>query len=180
MQTGRGVLLIAHERERAAAAAMMGPCDMAFRQVRDARGFNTVLLTPALDALKDIWQNIVLLDGDLLPGEAEAVMTRCPRAAMHALNPNPEFAALLRDIAMDDEPLRALYRRLRLGGLLSAAQLAEDCGLTLPQVLTGLTAFHQVGLAEISLDPYAVRLLPPVKCRMDDSPLIHYLREGGC
>ena len=77
---------------------------------------------------------------------------------------------------MDDETLRALYRRLRLGGTLAASKLAEDCGLTIPQVLTGLTAFHQVKLAEVSLDPYAVRLLPPVKCRMDDSPLIHYLR----
>ena len=177
LSSGRGVLMIAHERERAAAAAMLGPCDIAFRQVKDMRSFNTVLLTPELDALADTWQDVVLLDGDALPGEAQAIMTRCPRAAMHALAPNPEFTALLRDIAMDDETLRSLYRRLRQGGVLTAVQLAEDCGLTLPQALTGLTAFGQVGLAEVSLDPYAVRLLPPVKCRMDDSPLIRYLRS---
>ena len=58
-----------------------------------------------------------------------------------------------------------------------ASQLAQDCGLTIPQVLVGLTAFSQVKLAEVSLEPYAVRLLPPVKCRMDDSPLVHYLRN---
>ena len=180
LQPGRGTLLIAHERERAAAAALTGPCDIAFRRVRDARGFNTVLLTPELDALQDVWRDIVLLDGDVLPGEAQAIMARCPRATMHTMSPNPEFTALLRDVAMDDEALRVLYRRLRLGGSLAAAQLAEDCGMTLPQIFTGLTAFHQVRLAEVSLDPYAVRLLPPVKCRMDDSPLIRYLREGGC
>ena len=45
------------------------------------------------------------------------------------------------------------------------------------QVLLGLTAFHQVKLAEFSLEPYAVRLLPPVKCRMDDSPLVRYVRR---
>ena len=39
------------------------------------------------------------------------------------------------------------------------------------------TAFHQVKLAEFSLEPYAVRLLPPVKCRMDDSPLVRYVRR---
>ena len=177
LPSGRGVLMIAHERERAAAAALLGPCDIAFQQVKDPRGFNTVLLTPDLGALTDCWRDIVLLDGDLLPGEAQAIMARCPRATLHALTPNPEFAALLRDIAMDDETLRGLYRRLRMGGSLTAPQLAEDCGLTQPQVLTGLTAFMQVGLAEVSLDPYAVRLLPPVKCRMDDSPLIHYLRS---
>ena len=176
LKSGRGVLMIAHERGRATATAMTGPCDMAFRLVKDARGFNTVLLTPQLDALRDIWQDVVLLDGDLLPGEAEMIAERCPRASLHALQPNPELTALLQDIAMDDEPLRALYRRARLGGTLAASQLADDCGLTVPQVLTGLTAFHQVKLAEVSLDPYAVRLLPPVRCRMDDSPLIRYLR----
>ena len=176
LQQGRGVLLIGHERERLAAAAMAGPCDIALRQVRDGRGFNTALLTPDLGALSDLWQDIILLDGDVLPGEAEAIQARCPRATLHALSPNPAFTALLRDLAMDDESLRALYRRLRQGGTLAAARLAEDCGLTLPQVLTGLTAFRQVGLAEVSLDPYAVRLLPPVRCRMDDSPLIRYWR----
>ena len=180
LQAGRGVLMIGHERERAAAAAMAGPCDVAFRQVRDPRGFNALLLTPDLDALTDTWREIVLLDGDLLPGERDAITARCPRAAIHVMSPNPELAALLRDIAMDDDTLRALYKRLRQGGSLAAPRLAEDCGLTLPQVLVGLTAFMQVGLAEVSLDPYAARLLPPVKCRMDDSPLIRYLRKGGC
>ena len=177
LQSGRGVLMIAHERERAAAMALQGPCDVAFRRVRDERGFNTVLLAPQLDALKDVWREIILLDGDVLPGEAEAIMLRCPRATLHALKPNPDFTALLADVAMDDEPLRVLYRRVRQGGTLAVPQLAEDCGLTVPQVFTGLMAFHQVKLADVSLDPYAVRLLPPVRCRMDDSPLIRYLRE---
>ena len=177
LQPGRGVLMIAHERERAAAVSLEGPCDIAFRQVKDLRGFNTVLVTPRLELLTDIWRDIILLDGDVLPGEAEAIMMRCPRATLHALKPNPDFTALLADLAMDDETLRVLYRRLRLGGTLAASQLAEDCGLSVPQVLTGLTAFHQVRLAEVSLDPYAVRLLPPVKCRMDDSRLVRYWRK---
>ena len=176
LQAGRGVLLIAHERERAAAMALEGPCDIAFRQVKDERGFNTVLLTPQLDALRDVWRDIVLLDGDALPGEVQAIMMRCPRATLHSLGPNPNFTALLRDIALEDESLRVLYRRVRQGSSLAAPQLAEDCGLTLPQVLTGLTAFQQVKLAEVSLEPYAVKLLPPVKCRMDDSRLVRYLR----
>ena len=59
---------------------------------------------------------------------------------------------------------------------MAAAQLGADTGLTAQQVVTGLMAFHQVKLVEMSLDPYAVKLLPPVKCRMDDSELVRYLR----
>ena len=140
-------------------------------------GFNTVLCGPRLDALRDVWREIILLDGDLLPGEAETVRERCPRATLRALKPNPRFAAQLRAIAMADEPLRGLYRRLRQGGSTAVSAMAADCGLTCGQVLVGLTAFMQVGLAEVSLEPYAVRLLPPVKCSMADSPLIRYLRS---
>ena len=37
-------------------------------------------------------------------------------------------------------------------------------------------ALHQVKLVEMSLNPYAVKLLPPVKCSMADSELVRYLR----
>lgn len=173
---GRGLLLIGHEAGRAAAAAAEVPCDTARGRVRDERGFNTLLLSPELSALRDVWREIVLLDGDALPGEAEAIARQCPRAALHALKLNPVFLALLESLAMDDETLRGLYRRLRRGGTLAASALAADCAMTVPQVLLGLTAFRQVKLAEASLDPYAVRLLPPVKCRMDDSPVVRYVR----
>jgi len=63
-----------------------------------------------------------------------------------------------------------------MGGTMAAIQLAADTQLTPQQVLTGLMAFHQVHLVEISLAPYAVKLLPPEKCRMDDSELVRYLR----
>lgn len=177
MQPGRGVLLIAHEREKAAAMLVDTQADAALGRVKDVRAFNTVLCAPALEALQDVWEHIILLDGDLLPGEAAGIAARCPRASLYAMKPNPAFGSQLRAIAMEDEPLRSLYRRLRQGGSTMASQLAQDCGLTIPQVLTGLTAFQQVHLAEVSLEPYAVHLLPPVKCRMDDSLVIHYLRN---
>ena len=86
------------------------------------------------------------------------------------------LTALLKALAMDDDTLRTLYKRVRLGGTLAPAQLASDTGLSFAQVLTGLVAFHQVHLAELSLDPYAVRLLPPQKCSMADSDIVRYLR----
>jgi len=177
MQTGRGVLLIGHEREAAMRAMAECQADTAVGFVRDGRGFNTVLMAPQLEKLTDVWTDIVLLDGDLLPGEAALIAQHCPRAKLHALKPDPTLKALLSAIAMDDETLRTLYRRVRLGGTMAPSQLAADTGLTATQALTGLMAFHQVHLVEMSLDPYAVRLLPPVKCRMDDSEVVRYLRN---
>lgn len=176
MQTGRGVLLIGHEREAAVRMLAENPADTAIGTVKDERAFNTVLMNPELDHLADVWTDIILLDGDLLPGEAAAIAEKCPRAHLHAMKANPVMKALLSQLGMDDDTLRTLYRRVRLGGTMAASQLAADTGLTAPQVLTGIMAFHQVHLVEASLDPYAVKLLPPQKCRMDDSSLVRYLR----
>lgn len=177
MQAGRGVLLIGHEREAAARILAECPADTAIGMVRDGRAFNTVLMAPQLETLTDVWTDIVLIDGDVLPGEAALIAERCPRAALHAMKPNPAMRALLQSIAMDDDTLRTLYKRVRLGGTMAPGQLGTDTGLTAAQVLTGLMAFHQVRLVEMSLEPYAVRLLPPVKCCMDDSTVVRFLRN---
>ncbi len=176
MQAGRGVLLIGHEREAAVRMLYEDPADTAIGTVKDGRAFNTVLMNPDIDRLTDIWTDIVLLDGDVLPGEAAWVAEKCPRARLHAIKANPAMKTLLGQLAMDDETLRTLYKRVRMGGTMAASQLAADTGLTSPQALTGLMAFHQVRLVEASLNPYAVRVLPPERCRMDDSPLVRYLR----
>ena len=175
MKDGRGVLLICHERERAAAFALDGTADTACGHVRDVRAFNTVLCAPDVERLTDVWQDIVLVDGDLLPGEAAAIRAKCPRARLSQLRPNGAVAALVRSLAMDVGTLRRLYSRARMPDAPSLGKLTADTGLTREQVLVGLTAFSQVGLAELSLLPYALRLLPPVRCRMEDSPLMRYL-----
>ena len=177
MKTGRNVLLIGHDRENAAAMLAENPADTAVGVVRDERAFSTVLMNPDPEKLCDVWTDVVLLDGDLLPGEGAAIREKCPRVRLHAMKPNPHTAQLLSRLAMDDETLRGLYRRVRLGGTMGPVQLGVDTGLTPAQVLTGLMAFHQVKLVELSLAPYAVRLLPPEKCRMEDSPLVRYLRQ---
>ena len=176
MQTGRNVLLIGHDRANAARFLSENQADVAIGAVRDARAFNTVLMVPVLEQLTDVWADIVLLDGDVLPGEAALIARRCPRAALHVLKGSSPLKDTLASIAMDDDTLRHLYRRVRLGGVMAVSRLSEDTGLTPAQVLTGLMAFRQVGLVDMSLEPFAVRVLPPVKCRMDDSALVRYLR----
>ena len=177
LQTGRNVLLIGHGRERAAQLLTENLLDTAVGQVKDSRAFNTLLMNPDLEKLTDLWTDIVLLDGDVLPGEAASIAEKCPRAKLHTMKPNPATTALLSALAMDDDTLRTLYKRVRLGGTMAPSQLAADTGLTSAQVLTGMTAFHQVRLVELSLSPYAVKLLPPEKCRMDDSEVVRYLRN---
>ena len=53
--------------------------------------------------------------------------------------------------------------------------LAQDCGMTEEQVLTGLTVFGQVALVSFKLDPYQLTLLPMHKVALTDSPLRKYL-----
>lgn len=178
-ERGQSTLLIARELSRASAFAMTCRADTAIGVVSDPRGFTTILCAPQTGKLTDLWQDIVLLDGHLLPGEADAIRARCPSAHLHALKPNAALMQQLQQLAMDDETLRNVYRQLRKGGDLSARRLSQALSLTEPQILTALTAFSEVQLVQFSLLPYAVVLLPPVKCRMDDSPTLRYIRAAA-
>ncbi len=184
LSSGMGTLIIAHEREKALSCALMGKMDIATLQVRDPRSFNTLLCAPDMDKLTDQWQHILLADGDLLPGEAALLREKCPRAELHFFRPNPLLKEQLTSLALTDDTLRILYRACMAGNL-TPRVLMEKCSLTEAQVLVGLTAFQQVGLAEMHLAPYQAHLiLPPPrpkegqkKLSMGDSPLICYLRQ---
>ena len=185
---GRGVLLLAHERSQAAAllSEVQGRAglrlDAAVGRVTDARGFNTLLLTPEIDQLTDVWTDIVLADGDVLPGEAAAIREKCPRGRLCRMKENNALTALLSSLRMDREALLRLYLRLRQGGAYALRQMAGETALTTAQVLTGLTALHQAKLAEFSMDPYAVRLLPVEKGTKSnplDTPLMQYLYSAA-
>lgn len=181
LQDGQGTLCLAHRPETAREflGAYPGETDVWTGRAEDPRPFNALLCAPDLQALKDCWTHIVLLDGDAVPGEAAWLARQCPRAELHVLRPSAPMTRLMASLALEDEPLRALYRALRRGGGNSPAGLAEQSGLTLEQTLVGLTAFAQVKLAEFRLSPFTLRLLPPVKCAMTDSPLIRYLRQNA-
>ncbi len=174
---GRGVLLLSHTPRSAREIAPWDNMDVCEGALRDPRAFNTLLCAPDVEALRDEWRHIILLDGDVLDGEAGLIASRCPRAEIHAMKPNGALREVLQSLAMPDEPLRTLYRRLRQGGDVSAAALARDTGLTEPQVLFGLRAFAQVRLVRFTPRPYRVELLKPVKCSMEDSAVIRYARE---
>ena len=184
LKEGRGVLVIAHERTRAAQwlaeAGGSGQLrlETASGFVTDPRGFNSLLTGVQLERLTDIWAHVILLDGDLLPGEAAFIKAKCPRAQLHCLRPNPALLALLASLALDREALARLYVRLRQGSAFAPAQLARDAALTIPQALTALAALKQAELLQMSWEPFALRLLPVekgVKAQPLQTPLMQYL-----
>ena len=182
-EAGMGVLMIAHEKERATAVADLTQPDIALGSTGELRPFNTLLLNPVPGRLRDSWRHIVLVDGDLLPGEAEALRRQCPRAELHVSRPNEALLQQLLALALDKAALRPLLRSLKkrqsAPGPLSVPGLCGDTGLTPAQVSIGLTILAQAGLAEYIPDPWQVRLLPWEKGKTMDpeaaSPLMRYL-----
>ena len=182
MKTGRGVLLIGHERQAASRMLTEVQADTAVGTVRDGRGFNTLLLAPETEKLRDVWTHVVLIDGDLLPGEREAIAARCPRAELLQMKPNPVLTELIASLPMTVETLREMYRCVRASRTMALPELAEASGLSRAQVLTGLLAFHQVHLGELSLMPYAFRLQTLAKGEKTqspaDAPIMQYLQSA--
>ncbi len=173
LEAGRGTLLLAHERERAMTVAMTGLADVCIGQVKDRRGFNTLLCAPQLEELRDNWRHVVLLDGCVLPGEAEEIRRLCPRAQLHCMKPNPLLTAQLASLALDRQQLNRLYAALRQETA-SVAAIAEKCGLSAEQVQAGLAVFAQLELAQLTMEPFRVVLLPMKKCDPAQSPLMRY------
>ncbi|MDO4482859.1 MAG: single-stranded-DNA-specific exonuclease RecJ [Clostridia bacterium] len=179
MKKGRGVLVLAHEQTRAERFAADHRVDLSVGHVHDGRGFNTLLCAPDLNRLTDIWEHIYLLDGDVLPGERAVIAEKCPHAEIHPMKVNPALMQQLQDLNLTREDWSRLYVRLRSSSDYLPEHIARDCAMTLPQVLTGLTAFNETGLAVLTLDPYALRLTAPAgKVDLMNTPLLCYIRQA--
>ena len=171
-----GTLALTRDATKAAAFSVDSGADLVAGGTPDERCFSAVWCGWSLEELRDSWQEILLLDGDIFPGEAEAIQARCPSAKLSALPPDPAWQNLPRDLALTDDALRQVYILLRKQPFRTLESLAAAASLTLPQALTALTAFAQTNLIRWTRSPFSLTLLPPVKCQMTDSPLIRYLR----
>ena len=175
--SGQGTLLIAHEREKAAAWQLKNQVDVTFGRRGDGPAYDTLLCGPVLQDLTDIWQRIILLDGDLFPGEADAIRSRCPRAELFALKPNGRLLEEIRRSLSSLDEMRGIYTSIRMKPPATFAQVAEMTGLTEQQVMLALCAFREIGLIGLSLEPFQIRLIPGVKASPDNSRVIRYFRE---
>lgn len=174
----QGTLLIAYTRDTAARflAAYGSLVDVAYGTVEDPRCFHTLLLHPAPQPLRGRWQNVVLLDGALTAQSAACIAAALPHAQLHILPVSPALQSAAAQIDAGDERYRALYRLLRCNTFGGLAQTAAAAGLTEPQTLAGLAAFHALGLLDFCEAPFHYTLCEPVRCSLDQSPVLGALR----
>ena len=112
-----------------------------------------------------------------IEAQAEALRDACPDPGLLALESREDGLRLLRERCLTDEELRRIYRLLRARSFASRQELAEATGFSPARIDTALTAFRDTRLIRVEEHPFSVTLLPPVPCRMSDSPLIRYLRS---
>ncbi len=172
---GRGCLLITHDARRGREAMKRMELDMETGRVRDMRPFNTLLVCPDLSELRDVWREILLLDGDLIPGEVSEIRKRCPRAAVTCMDDSEDLRGLLGSLALRDEQLRALFIQLRKG-VRGVTNLSGAAHLTEEQVKTGMKVLEEVELLRLQTG-WDYLLLPKLKVNLTDSALLVFLRS---
>ena len=181
LQGVRGTLLIAHEAGRAAGFLDAGPCDLALRRVEDRRAYNTLLIAPDPAALQDCWHTVVLLDGDLLPGEAALIRRQCPRARLCRLPDNPAVREQLLSLRPDLEALRRIYRALlsMQGESFAYSRLAALSGQDERRCRAALRAYAELKLITCREEPLHVALLPHSGAKVDilSAPTLAWLNR---
>ena len=172
----RGHLLISRSSDSALRALEMAEIDVCRHTPDDPRGFATLLTAPLLSFVSGRWTHVWLLDGELLPQEAERWLNRLPDAQVHILPRTPQLCDTAAAIDAGDAAYRVLYKALRTGVHRTLHALAQSVSLTEAQTRAGLHAFRQLGLIELSESPFRYTLLAAQKCVLGDSPALSALR----
>ncbi len=178
---GRGTLYICHTAQGASSLAAEKELDVAVGHAEDPRPFPTLLICPELDRLEDRWKQIVLMDGDVLPGEAALIGQRCPRAEICALKPDKLIGSLreIRD-KMSLEFLRHFYVVLRKPPDMDGKQmraLMKQESLNFPEVHTALTVLARAGLIDYALEPLRVTVHAGRKGDPFGTDIMRYLKK---
>ena len=176
-ESARGLLILTHTNATAYQLMQLNPdltlCD---RGLPDPRCFATLMHQPRWETLQGHWRQVFLADGEAFPGQVSLLRQQLPDAVIHVLPRTPALADLCASLDAGDDLCRRLYKAMRTMVFRSAAEAAAYAGMTAPQVETALHAFSQLGLISYQERPFGYTLLPPVKCRMDDSEVVRYLR----
>ena len=173
-----GTLVLTRQGKLAHELAAETGADIFTDRVSDPRGFSSILCGWDPHKLKNQWQTVILADGWSIPGEADWLHQVCPAAELLAVSSPADQAALCETLRLSDDTLRDLYRHIRASSFPSLEALARAAGLSWRQVMVGLVAFDDTALVSWQPEPFSLRLLPPQKCRMEDSPLIHAIRHN--
>ena len=151
--------------------------DVCRHSPEDPRGFATLLTAPMLSLISGHWTHVWLLDGELLPQEAERWLHRLPGAQVHILPRTQSLGIIAAAIDAGDDAFRRLYKALRTGVHRTLHALAEAASLTEVQTRAGLHAFRQLKLIELNESPFRYTLLPMQNCDLGSSPVFSALRN---
>jgi len=173
----RGHLLISRSAASALRSMQLCELDVCRHTPEDPRGFATLLTAPLLSLISGHWTHVWLLDGELLPQEAERWLHRLPEACVHILPRTQTLCDTAAAIDAGDAAYRTLYKALRTGVHRTLRDLAQAAGLTDVQTRAGLHAFRQLGLIELSESPFRYTLCAAQKCSLGDSPVLSALRR---
>ena len=137
----------------------------------DPRGYSALLICAELERLGDNYRRILLADGLVTCREASVIRKRCPNAAVYAPEaPSGTLTALLRTAIPDERELRDVYRTLvNLQGY-SADEVYRALDMSRARFEYILQVFGQLDL--LVYNGNGIRLLPPVKRSLSESPLI--------
>lgn len=173
----QGTLILARTRETAQAVfrEFGDRLDVAYSETSDPRCFHTLLIRPNVQALCGSWRYVVLADGEILPGEAAWIGEKLEKAKIIVLEKSQTLTDMTAELTPDQAELRNLYRALKTGCQGSLERLAASAGLTSFKALAGLMAFEELGLITYTQTPFSAVLLPPKKCRLEESALLSAL-----
>ena len=142
----------------------------------DRRGFHTLFYPARLSQLLGVWRTVILADGELLPGEADIIAQRCPKARILACPKSDALRELVRPLALTDDALRGLYKTCKAAAYTTLLKLSAEAQLSVVQVKTGLLILSELSLLTFTQEPYSLTMLPPVKRSLSDSRLLNALR----
>ena len=172
----RGMLLISRTPESARRALMLGELDTVARAPADPRCFATLVTSPVMGMIEGCWRQVWLLDGEMRTGEAKQWRRQLPTAEVHALDDAQALQVLAQALDAGDAAYRQLYKALKTTLVRSLNEAAQAAGLGRQQARLGLRAFDELRLIACEETPFRYTLLPPVKCRLGDSPTLGAVR----
>ena len=175
----RGVLYVASARETALRflKGFGQEVECAWHTTSNPLCPATLLVCPHIDRVSGFWHQVVLLDGETLPGEGRLWQERLPVEKLVLCAKSEAAAKLAAGIDAGDEAYRRLYKLLRGRVFGSLSEAADAAGIDEPEAQAGLQAFTELGLIRCRTDAFTYTLLPPVPCKLDDSPTLSALRH---
>ncbi len=182
----QGTLIVFHTplglRQNAvqlASLLMETETDFAIKTCEDSRGFNTVIMAPDWKQIRARYRRVILMDGVFWNGETAEIRSAlgsCELVVQRhaaAMQKSP-LERWLDSISSTREELGNLFRTIRResSSKPDLKKLAENCKQNESAVLAAMIGFSQIGLINLSLDPFSYEMIPgKEKKRLEDSSL---------